>query len=288
MSAHRTRTHVLASVVYHEPMRAWIALLMAWQVACSSDSSATREIYDYLVTPAGERFRVISAGPVVRGANTLVGMRITYVAQAESPAELLAHADTLVRALGPELSLSRQPNLSVWARFGPPSVSLRDSNYYALEYRLNQGEYRRADSNTHEPPSRADTQIDDDPSFPFRAALLNEGADAGNAWLAHLNDAALAALREAMTPDFLSKLSDDARLADLIRQRKLAGWPDSRRELYRMQQRSTRKGRKPGDDARVVYEADMANGQRMVERLVLQRDATRWQVSGFAFQPVPR
>lgn len=269
-------------------MRAWIALLATWQIACSG--AGVPETYDYLVTPDGQRFRVISAGPIVRGANTLVGMRVTYISRAKSPADLLAHADTLVRALGPEFSLSREPTLTVRARLGPASISLknREQDRYDLEYRLSEGEYQRSGASESETPPLAGTHVADDPSFPFRPALLNEAVDAGNAWLALANGTDLRALRADMAPDFLAKLSDDAQLGDLILQRKLAGGTESRRELYRMQQRPSRKGRSPGDDARVVFESGMPSGQRLVERLVLARDGTRWQVSGYAFQPVPR
>jgi Protein of unknown function (DUF4019) len=269
-----------------------IALLAVWLFACSSDgASETRETYDYLVSPDGQRFRVITAGPVVRGAHDKkLGVRISYVSQAESPADLLAHADTLVRAFGPELQLASEEALLVRARFGAATMSLATAKAarYDLEYRLREGEYVRGESSARlPPPPLAGTRIDDDPAFPFRAERLNEAVVAGSAWLALVDGDDLSALREAMAPSLHAKLRDDDEFGELLAQRRHAGGTQSRRELYRMQQRSTAKDRRPGDDARVVYECIMSSGQRMVERLVLARNATRWQITGYAFQPVP-
>jgi hypothetical protein len=264
-----------------------IALVCALLACSKEDSSGTRETYDYVVTPAGQRFRVIGAGPILRGANTRIGMRITYVAQALTKAELLAHADALVAALGPELQLFGDKTLTVRARIGVASVALDSENAkFDLEYRLGPSGFQRADAGTS-PPALADTNVLDDPTFPFQAEQLTAAALISSRWIAHLDEDDMDAIRPQVAPGFREQIMDDGQLAALLARRYAAGLPGTRRELYRMQQRITDKPRPPGADALIVYECRSPRRPRVLERLELARDADAWKITSYAFQPLP-
>jgi hypothetical protein len=270
-------------------LRGRIALVCACLLACSSSEKRdARETYDYVLTPAGQNFRLIGAGPVLRGANTSLGLRITYVARAQTMAELLADADALVAALGPEMQLSGDKRLTVRARIGAASLALNsDKTAYDLAYKLQDGRFQRAGSEKP-PPSIAGTQVPEDPAFPFRAEQLAAAATASAEWLALLDGDDLAAIRERVTRGFANAISDDGQLRQLLAQRKNAGLPGTRRELYRSQQRVQQKSRPPGADALLVYACEIPGRPETLERLVLARDANVWKIASYAFQPIPQ
>jgi hypothetical protein len=271
-------------------MLARLSLVCACLIACSGGPKTDdQESYDYVVTPAGERFRVVVAGPILRGTNTNLGMGITYVAQAKERAELITHADTLVAVLGPELQLSGEKKLTVRARLGPPSVAL-DSSSYSLEYALTPDGYRRiADSQPKRAPRLAGTSVPEDPEFPYREQIVNAGIAFGMKWLTLLEQNDLAPIRAQLTSAFRRKVSDDAKLRELLGRRHSAGLPGERRELYRMQERKLDSRRAPGADVLVSFECTVANGSRVLERLVLSHEPAvdAWQIAGYAFQPLP-
>lgn len=257
-------------------------------LACSrGETPGARETYDYLVTPTGQRFRVIGAGPIMRGANTRIGMRITYVAQALTKAELLVHADALAAALGPELQLFGDKTLTVRARIGVASVALESEQAkFDLAYRLGPNGFQRADAGTS-PPALADTHVLDDPTFPFQAELLTAAAAISSRWLARLDEDDMDAIRPLVARGFREQIMDDRQLGELLVRRDAAGLPGTRRELYRMQQRITDKPRPPGADALIVYECRSPRRPRILERLELARDSDAWKITSYAFQPLP-
>jgi hypothetical protein len=269
-------------------MRGRIALVCACLLACSSEKTAdARETYDYLVTPAGHSFRLIGAGPILRGANTRLGLRITYVARALTKAELFAHADALVGSLGPEMQLVGDKTLTVRARIGPVSVALdSDKSTYDVEYRLTSSGFQRVD-NPRTPPALTGSDQSDDPTFPLESQQLAAAAAAGVSWLGLLNRSDLAAIRARVTPAFQAQIESDEQLRALLAQRKAAGLPGSRRELYRTQQRVTDKPRPAGADVLLVYECTGPGRPRILERMTLSREADSWQIASYAFQPIP-
>jgi hypothetical protein len=269
-------------------MRGRIALVCACLLACSSEETRdARETYDYLVTPAGQSYRLIGAGPIIRGANTRIGLRITYVARALTKAELFAHADALVSALGPEMQLTGDKTLTVRARIGPASVALNsDKSTYDLEYLLTASGFQRVDS-TRAPPALTASDQSDDPAFPFQPQQLTAAAAASLDWLARLDRRDLDAIRARVTPAFRAQIENDDQLRALLAQRKAAGLPGSRRELYRTQQRVTDKPRPAGADALLVYECDRPGRPRILERMTLSRESDEWQIASYAFQPIP-
>jgi hypothetical protein len=264
-----------------------IALVCAL-LACSGEATpAVRETYDYLVTPTGQRFRIIGAGPIMRGANTRIGMRITYVAQALTKAELLIHADALAAALGPELQLFGDKTLTVRARIGSASVALESENAkFDLAYQLGPSGFQRADTGAT-PPPLADTHVDDDPMFPFQAQQLTAAAAMSSRWLTLLDQDDMDAIRPQVARGFREQIMDDRQLGELLARRDSAGLPGTRRELYRMQQRILDKPRPPGDDALIVYECRRPRQPRVLERVELARDAEAWKITSYAFQPLP-
>jgi hypothetical protein len=270
-------------------MRRGLAIaLVSALLACSGEPSVpVRETYDYLVTPTGQRFRIIGAGPIMRGANTRIGMRITYVGQALTKAELLAHADALAAALGPELQLFGDKTLTVRARIGPASVSLESEKAkFDLAYRLGPNGFQRADTGTT-PPALADTDVPDDPQFPFQAPQLTAAATMSSRWLSFLDQDDMDAIRPQVAREFRAQIVDDGQLGALLARRDAAGLPGTRRELYRMQQRILDKPRAPGDDALIVYECRRPRQPRVIERLELARDSDAWKITSYAFQPLP-
>lgn len=268
-------------------MRGRLALLCACLLACSSaETRDARETYDYLVTPAGQRFRVIGYGPVLRGANTHMGLRITYVARSFDKSALVADADALVAALGPELELSGETALTVRARLGGPSLALDSvKSTYDLEYRLVDGRFQRAASDKPGPAGSM-PKVPDDPAFPFKSAQLNAAAAASSKWLPLLEGNDLTAIRAGVTKPFAKALSNDAEFRALLAQRRAARLPGARKELYRLQQRVTQKQRPPGADALVVYECRVG-GVRILERLSLASYEDEWKIASYAFQPIP-
>ncbi len=270
-------------------MRRRTALVCACLLACSGpgDRRDARETYDYVVTPAGKRFRVIGAGPILRGANTHMGMRITYVASAKTKAELLADADALVAALGPELQLSGDQKLVVRARVGGVNLALdSDKVSYDVDYRLEGGRFQRSGPGKP-PPNLARPQTPDDATFPFQADALNAAAAASSAWLPLLDRDDLRAIRAGVSKPFATALADDGQFRELLAQRKHARLPGTRRELYRMQERITTHSRPPGADALITYECQTPGGPRILERLSLTREGETWKVASYAFQPIP-
>jgi hypothetical protein len=270
-------------------MRGRIALVCACLLACSSSGGTrdARETYDYVVTPAGQRFRVIGAGPIRRGANTHMGLRITYVATAKTKAELLADADALVAALGPELQLAGEAALVARARVGGVSLALdSDKVSYDTDYRLVGGRFQRSGPGKP-PPNLSRAPVPDDPSFPFRSDALNAAAAASGRWLPLLDRDDLAAIRAGVSPAFAKALADDTQFRELLAQRKTARLPGTRRELYRMQERVTDKPRPPGADALIVYECQTPGGPKILERLSLTNDGDQWKIASYAFQPIP-
>ncbi|HKP57291.1 MAG TPA: hypothetical protein VJV78_11255 [Polyangiales bacterium] len=269
-------------------MRALSLLIATCLLACAGeDNRSVAETYDYLLTPAGQRFRVMGAGPLRRGANSRMGLRIKYLAQAQTKDELLAHADTLVAALGPELQLTGERNLVVRAQLGPTTLALDPSgkDFYDLEYRLEAAGFVRVQE---EDPNKRYGAVNapDDVTFPYRAAQLTEAGRLGAGWLGSLDREDMLSLRAELTDNFREQVSDDARFRELLLQRKNSGLPGTRRELYRMQQRVA--GRTAGDDVLLVYECSMPRRPGVLERVMLARDADAWQVSGYVFQPVPQ
>jgi hypothetical protein len=270
-------------------MRRRIAIVCACLLACSSSERTrdARETYDYVVTPSGQRYRVIGAGPIRRGANTHMGLRITYVATAKTKAELLADADALAASLGPELQLAGEASLVVRARVGGVSLALdSDKVSYDLDYRLVDGHFQRSDSGGRT-PNLSRPPVPDDPTFPFRPELLTAAAAVSGKWLPLLDRDDLGAIRAGVSPAFAKALADDAQFRELLAQRKQARLPGTRHELYRMQERVSDKPRPAGADALIVYECETAGGTRILERLSLARDADTWKIASYAFQPIP-
>jgi hypothetical protein len=268
-----------------------IALVCIWLLACSNDEARPpRETYDYVVTPAGQRYRVIQAGPILRGANTSLGLRITYVAQGRTSADLAADADALIAALGPELQLAGENAVIVRARIGPPTVVLGADKKRGedLEYRLEPSGFQRASAGAGASEvALAGTNQPDDPTFPYRAQQLTAAGEASARWVALLDQNDLTAIRVQLTQRFRDQLADDATFRELLAQRTNAGLPGTRRELYRMQERATRGGRTPGDDALIVYECTTQGGPNVLERLTWTREGEEWRVVSYAFQPLP-
>lgn len=269
-------------------MRRRIALVCACLLACSgAETRDARETYDYLVTAAGQPFRLIGAGPILRGANTRVGLRITYVARALTKAELFAHADALVGALGPEMQLVGDKTLTVRARIGPASVALNsDKSTYDLEYRLEPTGFQRLD-NPRTPPALTGTDQSDDPTFPLQAQQLTAAAAASGSWLALLDKRDLNAIRNQVTREFRDQIGKDESLLELLAQRKAWGLPGRRRLLYRTQLRVAETKRPAGADVLIVNECTNRAGQRILERMTLSRNADVWQLASYAFQPIP-
>lgn len=257
--------------------------------ACSGDAArSVPETYDYVLTPSGQRFRVIAAGPVLRGANTRLGLRISYVAQARDEPELIAHADALVAAFGPELQLTGDRKLVVRARLGAPTHQLPGPGAasYDVAYVLGPGGFvRDREAQAHAPPELAAVSGKGDPEFPYAADKLSAAAAAGAEWLAALDRADLAVTREQMTQTFRAQVADDERYRELLLLRQQAGLPGMRSELYRMQQRTKRA---PGDDILLVYVCASPGLPRVVERVVMVREAGVWRASGYVFQPLQR
>lgn len=271
-------------------MRGRIALVCAWLVACSSTGSRdARETYDYLQTPAGDHFRVIQSGPILRGVNTRLGLRITYVARALTKNELFVAADALVKSLGPEMQLTGDKSLTVRARIGPASVALdSDKSTYDLEYQLTPSGFQRMPS-TKSTPALTAIESSEDPTFPFREGQLKAAAHASLEWLALLDEDEpdLDAVRENITRAFAAQVEDDAKLLELLKRRKDAGIPGTRTELYRLQQRTTNKTRTPGADVLMVYACDIPGRKRVLERMTLARYSGDWKIASYAFQPLP-
>jgi hypothetical protein len=270
-------------------MRRRIALVCACLLACSNSEETrdARETYDYVVTPAQQRYRVVGAGPIMRGANTHMGLRITYVARALTKDELLADADALVASLGPELQLSGGTSLTVRARVGGPSLALdSDKVSYDLNYQLVDGRYQRRGLGGPL-PNLARPQVPDDPTFPFRTDALTAAAAASGAWLPLLDGNDLSRIRAGVSDGFAKALADDGQFRELLAQRRNAGLPGARRELYRMQERVAQQSRAAGADALIVYECKVPGRPRILERLSLAQDGERWKVASYAFQPIP-
>ena len=260
-------------------MRALPWLISLCLLACAGeDPPAVAESYAYLLTPGGQRFRVIASGPLLRGADSGPGLRIKYIAEAATSDELLAAADSLVAALGPELQLTGDPNLVVRAQ-----LDATGTRFYDVEYRLEASGFLRVQQDPSANTAAA-ANSEDDHVFPYRAALLDEAGEAGAGWLLSLDRDDMPATRAELGENFREQISDDARLGELILQRRHLGLPGVRRELYRMQRRIA--GRNPGDDVLVVYECSMPLRPRVLERLSMSRDADVWRVSGYVFQPL--
>jgi hypothetical protein len=270
-------------------LRGRIALVCACLLACSSsEKRGARETYDYVLTPAGQSFRVIGAGPILRGANTSMGLRITYVARALTKTELFADADALVAALGPEMQLTGDKALTVRARIGAASLALNSAKAtYDLEYRLHDGRFQRAGADKP-PPDLAGPQAPEDPAFPLRAGQLTAAATASAEWLELLDHDDLEKIREHVTPGFAKAISDDGQLRELLAQRRNAGLPGTRHELYRSQQRIPQKLRPPGADVLIVYACEIPGRPMTLERLVLARYSDTWKIASYAFQPIPQ
>ena len=268
----------------------WLRMLLACACLTACSPAQKREIaetYDYVLTPQGQRFRVIASGPLRRGANTQLGLRIRYVAQARDEGELIAHADALVAALGPELQLTGERKLIVRARIGPPTLELQAPGQanYDLVYALGpHGFARDPAAPTPELPDLAAVDAADDPKFPYAAASLQQAAAAAATWLAALDAADLATTRQRMTDAFRTQVADDTKYRQLLAQRQQAGLPGARKELYRMQQRSKRAG---SEEVLIVYACSVPGRPRVLERLVMERVNGEWNASAYAFQPLP-
>lgn len=268
----------------------WLALLLSCLAACSADEQRdVRETYDYLVMPSGKRYRVIVSGPILRGINTQIGLRISYVAQSRDEAGLEADAAQLVSVLGPELQLAGEDELHVRARLGPPTLALdAGGTYFDVDYHLGDDGFIRVPAVTKKRP-KVTRIMPDDPTFPYREAKLKAAAAASAKWLSLLDRGGdLKAIRAPLTPQFRKAAADDGQFRELLAQRANAGLPGVRRELYRMQQRSTKAGREPGDDVLIVYVCESPGRARVLERLVLANDDyDQWQIVSYAFQPIP-
>lgn len=288
--ARKTQRSDRADNVYPFPMRGRFASVCAFLIACSSgEPRDARETYDYLQTPAGDHYRVIQSGPILRGINTPLGLRITYVARALTKNELHVAADSLIGSLGPEMQLTGDKKLTVRARIGPASIALdSDKATYDLEYQLTPNGFQPT-STTQSPPSLSGIASSDDPTFPFREGQLRAAATASLEWLALMDEAEpdLDAIRENITRAFAAQIEDDEKLKELLKQRRDAGIPGKRTELYRLQQRVMAKTRTPGSDVLIVYACDNPGRKRVLERMTLAKFSGDWKIASYAFQPLP-
>jgi hypothetical protein len=263
--------------------------------ACSDSRSASDSplTYSHLLTPSGQHFRVTSAGPVIRGANSTLGLRIEYISEAQTVAALELDAGRLVAALGPELELTKQPELTVRAQFDAGSLALdpKASAYDVVFTRAANGWNRSAEKTAALGQDVSEIMRQLKPvsnvSFPFDGPFIAKGAAAAARWLGQVDSGDLPAALSGMDPSFRAELGkSNERLDTLVERRRGLHLPGQRRELYRMATRDRGASAGTAPMIQVEYVCQPDANARVLERIVLQPAGSQWQVSGYAFQPL--
>jgi hypothetical protein len=274
------------------PAALWLVLAGA---ACSDSRSASDSplAYTHLLTPQGQHFRVTSAGPVIRGANTTIGLRIEYISEAQTVGALELDAVRLVAALGPELELSEPGELTVRAQYDAGSLALdpKLSAYDVVFTRTASGWDRSAAKTAAlgQDPTEIMGRIKpvSNVSFPFDGAFIEKGARAAATWLATLDrddsPAALGGMDPALRAEFGKSREP---FAALVGRRHAMHLPGKRHELYHMATRDRATSASGRPVVQVEYLCEPGGDVRVLERIVMDQIASAWQVSSYAFLPL--
>jgi hypothetical protein len=278
-------------------MRTLLALACVLSATCANDAEIapypSPTTYSHLLTASGRHYRVIRSGQVLRGANSSVGLMISYLCESLAPAELVRDSDQLVAALGPEMQLTEDTKLTVRAEWHGVAPKGRKPKAFKLDTRfdLKDGRWLRAAAPDDAPALGAGSrqlQAPVDRDFRYDVAKLDAAADAAANWLDHLDAHEIEQIVSGMNPAFREQVAaSHERFIGLLDQRTALGMPGGRRALYRMQTRDRHVALDASEAVLIQYECQPAEGTRILERMVLASDATGWRVSGYAFQPIP-
>jgi hypothetical protein len=264
-------------------VRLWLMCLLP--IACAPEPvhvSPPSGGYSYMVSPSGRRFRILRAGPMLRGVGTSLGGNVAYVSETNQPLEVARDADTLVAAFGPEMQLAGESSLSVEPRFASAAPVQPK-----LSFALKQGRWSRAGELGEVPLDGA--AVPEDLVFPYDAAKLSAAATAATSWLGLLDDDAIEAAVGGMNEEFRGQVRGAPdRWLGVLSQRKKLGVPERHRELYRMQTPNRDRAQTPGDTALLEYESQGTGNSRVLERIIMVRVQPRgWFTGGYAFAPIP-
>jgi hypothetical protein len=276
-------------------MRRLLPLLCVVFGACSPEPPSAASVtslndYSHVVTPAGRRFRVIRTGPVVRGAGSTVGLMISYLGESRALDDLVRDSDELVGALGPELQLTGEKQLVVRAEW---QVTAKVPNPriapFDILFKLKSDGFRRVEPEEDTPvPGSSRLPPRNDSAYPFNAAKLTAAASAAQDFLALLDAGEIEQVVGVMSLAFRAEIADKReRFIAVLEQRQALGIPGVRRELYRMLTRDRHVAQTAPEAVLIQYECQPAQGERILERLVLAPDGTGFRVAGYAFQPIP-
>lgn len=214
-------------------------LLLAALAGCANRTDAQYPL-NYLVTPAGVMFRIRGMGPVIGGEGKKIGTKVVYVGESPEIDRIIADAERIAAALGPELEVAGESALMVQADVGyDPRKTISSYPSYTVVFQLGAGRWTRLPSKD---PSSKPLEVEgsfkpaDDPAFPFDKSKTSSAANAAARWVAALDEGDADGSVAAMAPAFRSEtLGRIATWREKLTQRNALGVAGHRAELYRMQ-----------------------------------------------------
>src|SRR5262249_13838460 len=148
--------------------------------------------YSYLVTPEGQMFRMRSIGPVFGAGQKRLGTKASYAGEHSDFVTIRAEAETLARALGPELAVAGGKTLMIETPVGydPGQVFTKSTNYVTNFERTGAEWVRSAGDDSSEKASLTEgkTKVAEDVRFPFDRQSMLAAKKAALEWLGILDD----------------------------------------------------------------------------------------------------
>lgn len=247
--------------------------------------------YSYLLSPSGRMFRIVQVGPVIGGAGKKIATMISYAGDTREVVRIVADAEKIIGALGPEMEFAGESSVIVQAVVGnDPSKLLSSSVSFNVVYDLRDGNWVRSPPKKEEPKEIGGpdmvTQPPDHPSFPYEPAKVAAAEEAAVKWVALLDAGDSAAAVAGMTEAFRGQLKNSMdRWSALMGQRGAAA-SSKRVQLYGMQVRGGPQ-LPAGSAVLVQFELKHAKGGHSLEQVMMVNEGASWRPAGYGFRPTP-
>ena len=268
-----------------------LALLLLLS-ACSKDAASSPGPPlgrgDAVVLPNGSVYRVLQAGPVLRGTGASTGGGIMYWSDSAAPSRVSRDAQQLVAAFGPELELAGEKLLSVQAKI--PGGLEGQTTTVTRGFRLERGQWlpHPPEPVPAEPIAGEAPPAPSDPVLANLAARLTAAGSAAARWLDHLDLDPVEGVVSRMNDEFRGQIKGaPERWLQITQQRRQLKLTERRSELYRMETPSKSPKLGPGDTVLVQYQSGTAR-RRVLERVIMVKEPAGWRVGGYAFEPLPQ
>jgi len=245
--------------------------------------------YSYLVTPDGQMFRMRSIGPVFGAGQKRLGTKVSYAGEHSDLATIRAEAETLARALGPELAVAGEKALMVETTLGyDPGKTFSSSTSYVTTFeRTGAGWVRNAGVNDSAEKSSiggGSTKVAEDQRFPFDRQAMLAARRFVLDWVRLLDEDHDKEARLALAEKTRDEVDQGARWFQMVSYRRGLGG-GTRAALYELQTRQSGMNAVPA--MLFQFEFTSADHAHLVETVTALQEQGTWKVAGYLLRPIP-